>query len=139
MSEFRGPHDLRAGDRVLVVDDEKYEGSMRAGEIRTVESVEGDFASLVGGVLWRFRCKRFLRIAEPGEVVPDGAVLRSIGCAMVGDSSLDVTFPSATLEFFCVVISVPSAESERERKLRELGEQIERLQAKYDDLAGVGE
>lgn len=137
VSEFRGPHDLRAGDRVLVVDAGDYTGSMRAGEIRTVRYACGDRVDLVGSDRV-FNRERFLRITEPGEVVPRGAVTRLVGCAIVGDRTSDSPF-SGRLTTPRVVVSVPPVESERERKMRELGEQIEKLQAKYDDLAGVGE
>lgn len=70
---------LETGDRVYVVNDEGWSDRMRVGEIRTVlhAQEDRDWINVMGGP-HGVRSERFLRIIEPGEVIPEGAVTRVV-------------------------------------------------------------
>ena len=106
MSVFRGPHDLRAGDRALVVlgfGEDSFEG-----EIRRVVADSQDRRDV------RISCDkdwystdRFLRIAEAGEVPPQGAWLRLMNHALAGGTRADFQWKGGKTIYPYVVVSVP--------------------------------
>ena len=121
---------LKKGDRVYVLDD-KEEAGISRGEIRTVLHVDGlGRVQLLRDSMHIFP-GHFLRVIEPGETIPKGAVTRDIA---IGGLGIEFTYPVAYTSradgCLRVIVSVPEPEaSPRDEALERITRAEQELEA----------